>query len=209
MRTGKERDVWLHDMCVEVATASQCLSRKIGAILVRDKSIVSTGYNGPPRGVRTCDRRWYVDEEMCKVAGLEDLGFIHDKDLDKKVEGICPRYLPEMGFKSGEGLEWCVAGHAERNALINAARFGIATKGTTMYMDCGFPCTPCMVEIINAGIVEIVVTKAEFYDQSAEYVLNESSLKWRIYSHLCEHEHLYKDPVTRVKQCKDCGKIYS
>ena len=86
--------------------------------------------------------------------------------------------------KSGEGLEWCVAGHAERNALINAARFGIETKGTTMYMDCGTPCTPCLVEIINAGIEEIVITKEHYYDQSAEYLLKESGLKWRIYSHL-------------------------
>ena len=43
----------------------------------------------------TCDRIWYVDKEMCKVAGLEELSYIHDKKLDKKVEGICPRYLPE------------------------------------------------------------------------------------------------------------------
>jgi len=184
MRSGIEWDEWYHELCTVVAKKSQCHSRKIGAILVKDKAVVSQGYNGPPRGVRTCDKRWYVDKEMCKLAGLEELQYIHEEEIDKKIEGVCPRYLPEMGFKSGEGLEWCVAGHAERNALINAARFGIATKGLTMYMDCGFPCTPCMVEIINAGIEEIVVTKAEFYDVSAEYVLKESELKWRVYDHL-------------------------
>jgi len=184
MRTGQPRDVWLYELCHQVAKASQCLSRKIGAVLVRDKSIISQGYNGPPRGVKTCDERWLSDPELRKAAGFEQDDSEFLSMYNDKLEGICPRYIPEMGFKSGEGLDWCVAGHAERNALINAARFGIATKGTTMYMDCGTPCTPCMVEIINAGVEEIVITREHYYDQSAEYLLKESGLKWRIYDHL-------------------------
>jgi len=185
MRTGMEWDPWYHEICMTVAKKSQCLSRKIGAILVRDKTIISQGYNGPPRGVITCDERWYMDPEIQKKAGFENMKPMEFVKLYKdKLEGICPRYVPEMGFKSGQGLEWCVAGHAERNTLINAARFGISTKGTTMYMDCGVPCTPCLVEIINAGVVEIVVSKMTFYDQSAEYLLKQSGLKCRVYDHL-------------------------
>ena len=75
----------------------------------------------------------------------------------------------------------CVAGHAERNALINAARQGVATKGAKLYMNCGIPCTPCLVEIINAGIEEIIVTKLTYYDESAEYLVNNSKLKVRTY----------------------------
>ena len=184
MRTGMEWDEWYLELCKTVAKKSQCLSRKIGAILVRDKAVVSQGYNGPPRGVPSCDERWIADKSMRDAAGITD---IDEEFIDKYVsdlEGKCPRYVPEFGFKSGEGLEWCVAGHAERNTLINAARSGIATKGTTMYMDCGIPCTPCLVEIINAGVEEIVVTKMSFYDVSAEYVLNNSDLKVRLYNHL-------------------------
>ena len=190
MRTGMEWDEWYHELCIIVAKKSQCLSRKIGAILVRDKAVVAQGYNGPPRGVRTCDERWLVVYDNMRIAaGFETLDEVMtvsylEEVFKEKLEGICPRYVPEMGFKSGEGLEWCVAGHAERNSLINAARFGIATKGTTMYMDCGTPCTPCMVEIINAGVEEIVITREHYYDQSAEYLLKESGLKWRIYDHL-------------------------
>lgn len=185
MRTGMEWDEWYHDVCMTIAKKSQCLSRKIGAILVRDKAIISQGYNGPPRGVITCDERWFADPQMQIAAGLD--GFKPQEFVSKyaeELEGKCPRYAKEFGFKSGEGLEWCVAGHAERNTLINAARFGIETKGTTMYMDCGVPCTPCLVEIINAGVVEIVVTKMTFYDKSAEYLLNQSDLKCRVYNHL-------------------------
>jgi dCMP deaminase len=189
MRTGIEWDELYHETCTVIAKKSQCLSRKIGAILVNDKTIVCQGYNGPPRGVQTCDERWLNDPEMRIKAGFEtvdeEMTPSYLKEVFKeKLEGICPRYIPEMGFKSGEGLEWCVAGHAERNALINAARFGIATKGLKIYMDCGVPCTPCLVEIINAGIEEIIVTKMEFYDQSSEYLLDQSGIPIRVYDHL-------------------------
>lgn len=38
-----------------VATRSNCMKRKIGAVIVKDKRIVSTGYNGTPRGTRNCN----------------------------------------------------------------------------------------------------------------------------------------------------------
>ena len=199
-------DSYFFNMCKSVATNSSCLSRHIGAVMVRDKSIVSTGYNGPPRGVMTCDQRWFVDDEMTKKAGF-DVEKLDQKYSDS-LQGVCPRYVPEMGFSSGQGLEWCVAGHAERNALINAARAGIKTKGCKLYMDCGVPCTPCLVEIINAGIEEIIVTKYVFYDQSAKYLLEQSDLKIRLYTHFCEHKGLIPPSVLKGEKggfCSDCG----
>jgi len=47
-------DTYFHSICVAVASKSPCLSRKIGAILVKDHSIVSTGFNGPSRGIPHC-----------------------------------------------------------------------------------------------------------------------------------------------------------
>ena len=38
-----------------VAGRSTCLRRKVGAVLVRDRQILSTGYNGAPRGVSHCE----------------------------------------------------------------------------------------------------------------------------------------------------------
>ncbi|MFH1094896.1 MAG: deaminase [Candidatus Micrarchaeota archaeon] len=38
-----------------VAGRSNCMKRQVGAIIIRDKRIVSTGYNGTPRGVRNCN----------------------------------------------------------------------------------------------------------------------------------------------------------
>ena len=37
------------------ATRSNCRSRQVAAVLVRDCRIISTGYNGTPRGIRNCD----------------------------------------------------------------------------------------------------------------------------------------------------------
>ena len=37
-----------------VAKRSTCLRRAVGAILVKDKRIIATGYNGVPRGLRHC-----------------------------------------------------------------------------------------------------------------------------------------------------------
>ena len=55
--------------------------------------------------------------------------------------------------------------HAERNAILNAARTGVSTRGCTLLMaatdDTGAvwssnPCTACSIELIQAGIIEIV-----------------------------------------------------
>ena len=42
------------DIAQTVATRATCLRRKFGAIIVRDDVIVSTGYNGAPRGRKNC-----------------------------------------------------------------------------------------------------------------------------------------------------------
>ncbi len=164
-------DEYFLKVCDVVASNSKCLSRKIGSIVVKDKSIISTGYNGPPRGVPSCSERFCRDIKYAsELIRLEKNG----SDLTK-----CPRQI--LGFKSGEGLEWCPAGHSERNSLINAARHGIKMKGSIMYMNCNIPCSPCLIEIINAGIKEIVVTKLEYYDIMGEYLIKESGLKVREY----------------------------
>lgn len=172
------RDKWFYDLAATVASYSSCHSRRIGAVLVRDKSVISTGYNGPPRGVPTCDQRWHLDHKFLKK--YEEAYVNYKADL----KGVCPRRV--IGFPSGQGLEICPAGHAERNALINAARFGTETKGTKLYMTCAVPCTPCLVEIINAGVKEIIVADARIYDETAEYLLNNSNLMIRLFDFIAE-----------------------
>jgi len=177
-------DEYYLGICNAVAKNSKCLSRQIGAILVRDKSIISTGYCGPPRNVPHCGtERLKVDDEL--VEALTHKSENSSKRLPN-YSSTCPRQV--LGYKSGEGLEWCISGHAERNSLINAARNGIATRGTTMYMTCGTPCKDCTIEIINAGVVEVVVTALSQYDRYAlsRLMFESSGVKLRLYKHLEE-----------------------
>jgi dCMP deaminase len=47
-------DEYFANISRQVAERSTCLRRKVGAVLVRDKRILATGYNGAPSGVRHC-----------------------------------------------------------------------------------------------------------------------------------------------------------
>jgi dCMP deaminase len=48
-------DEYFMDIARVVASRSNCIKRKVGTILAVDRRIVSTGYNGTPRGVRNCN----------------------------------------------------------------------------------------------------------------------------------------------------------
>ena len=47
-------DEYFMEMAYIVSKRSTCLRRKVGAILVKDKHILSTGYNGAPKGLKHC-----------------------------------------------------------------------------------------------------------------------------------------------------------
>ena len=147
-------DEYFHNICIAVASKSPCLSRQIGAILVRNRSIVSTGYNGPARNYPHC--------------GPGELS---------SEKAVCPRKL--KGYKSGEGLVECPAAHAEGNCIANAARIGASTIGTTLYMNCIIPCKDCMILLVNAGVIEIVVEKTTFYHEMSEDIARHGNIRIR------------------------------
>ena len=139
----KEAKLWME--------RSKCLSRQIGAVLVRGKHVIATGYNGPPSGVPHCNWRDNNGNYVTPVSDTE--GYTVDYERFEPVDE-CPRR--RMGFPSGEGMEHCVAVHAEVNPIMQAAKLGISTEGATLYAYCGTPCVNCMKEIIQAGIKRIV-----------------------------------------------------
>jgi dCMP deaminase len=53
----------------KVATRATCLRRHVGAVIVKDKRILTTGYNGPPSGVRHCLEIGCLREEMNVPSG--------------------------------------------------------------------------------------------------------------------------------------------
>jgi dCMP deaminase len=176
----------------EIGKKANCSSRKIGAVLTRDNCIISTGMNGSPMGIPHCKDRFYSFEEVMTfaevVASSIDLEYIKDKqskghykDSEENFKPGCPRRI--LGFPSGTGLSLCNAGHAERNALILAARNGIKTCGSTLVCYCGIPCKDCIIEIINAGVESLVCLKTDItYDNYNIWLLNNSNISVRTYS---------------------------
>lgn len=162
-------DEYFHIMCQAAALKSPCLSRQIGALLVKDNSIVSTGYNGPPRGIPHCGiERIEADPGLCQALA----------DISRGLKAItCPRKL--LGYESGTHMELCPAQHAEENAVSNAARLGVSVRGSSLYMNSLIPCQKCFGTLINAGIVEIVVDEVTVYDEHTQFLINNSNIKIR------------------------------
>jgi dCMP deaminase len=53
----KQRPSWdeyFLDIARAIAMRSNCVKRKVAALIIKDKRIISTGYNGTPRGVKNC-----------------------------------------------------------------------------------------------------------------------------------------------------------
>ncbi|MCK5252621.1 MAG: cytidine/deoxycytidylate deaminase family protein, partial [Thermoplasmata archaeon] len=115
---------------------------------VKNKRILTTGYNGAPRNLRHC------------------------------LETGCLR--EQMGVNSGERHELCRGVHAEQNAIIQSAVFGVSVEGGTLYTTT-FPCVLCSKLVINAGLVEIVYDEGYADDLSKE-LLAESGILLRHYS---------------------------
>jgi len=46
------------NIATEIASASKCVSKQVGAVIVKDGRILSTGYNGTPAGYQNCCDYW-------------------------------------------------------------------------------------------------------------------------------------------------------
>jgi len=81
-----------------------------------------------------------------------------------------------MNIPSGQRYELCRSVHSEQNAIINAARAGVSTFGSRMYLYSvkldengkiipvnAFPCFICKKEIVNAGIAEVACHQVSGY----------------------------------------------
>ncbi len=140
-----DNDTYFMHMAELVATRSTCLRRNVGAVVVKEKRVLTTGYNGAPKGLKHC------------------------------AEVGCVRM--ENHIQSGTRHELCRGVHAEQNAVIQAAYFGVSIKDSIIYTT-NFPCVMCAKILVNAGIAEIVY-KDDYVDELSKKVLDESKVKVR------------------------------
>jgi dCMP deaminase len=109
-----------------VSTRSTCNSRPTGAVLVKDRQILATGYNGSMPGAPHCSDQIMPDgSPYCHRRALRVA------DVDK--------------------YNYCRASHAEANAIAQAARHGVAIKGASLYVTLE-PCFVCLKLLATAQI---------------------------------------------------------
>lgn len=111
------------EICRTMARRTTCPRRAVGAVIVNENHVLTTGYNGAPKG------------------------FPHP------IETGCIR--EELGIPSGEYSDVCPCLHAEQNAIVQAALFGVSVRDGILYCTTQ-PCVSCARMIANAGIRRIV-----------------------------------------------------
>jgi dCMP deaminase len=124
------------DIAERVALRSTCPRRSVGAVIVKQKRILATGYNGAPSGMDHCT----------------DVGCL-------MVDDHCIRTL-----------------HAEQNAIIQAAQFGVGTLGAEIYSTSS-PCTSCVKMIINAGMTKVWYSEG-YPDETAFRFMEEAGIEF-------------------------------
>jgi dCMP deaminase len=117
-----DHDTYYMQIAMAVRERADCKGQKVGAVIVLKNRIISTGYNGTPTGMRNCS------------------------------DGGCHRCAHRgTHYAPGTAYDLCICVHAEQNALLSAARFGISVDGATLYTTTQ-PCFGCLKEMLQAGI---------------------------------------------------------
>ena len=80
---------------------------------------------------------------------------------------------PRTNVASATKLEMCKAVHAERQTLLKCAFYGLNARKSTLYLYTGVPCKDCLLELIQAGVKEIVCQNDTFYDELSKDILSE------------------------------------
>lgn len=129
MRPNK--DEYYLKIALTVSKRSTCLRRQYGAIIVKNDEIISTGYNGAPRGKKNC----------C------DIGTCPRKDLEHGTNyEICKSVHAEMNAIIS----------AARKDMIGSTLYLAGTEnGKVIHAE---PCSICKRLIKNAGIEKVIAT---------------------------------------------------
>lgn len=139
-RTSKEN--YYLDIADAVLQRSTCLRRMYGAIIVRNDEIISTGYNGAPRGRINCTDAGRCARVEMKIPSGERY------ELCRSVHAEANAIISASRRDMVGSTLYLVGKDAQTGALL-----GDATS-----------CAMCRRQVINAGISKVVIrkTKTEF-----------------------------------------------
>jgi len=114
-------DEYFMEMAMLTAKRSTCMRRNVGAVIVQDKHIIATGYNGAPKGIPHCEEiggclREKMNipsgerHELCRALHAEQNAIIQAATLAQSIEGasiyitnqpcvICSKMIINAGIK--------------------------------------------------------------------------------------------------------------
>lgn len=151
---------------------SKCLKRQVGAIIVvKDRFVVSSGYNTVPLGQDECifeyANKCYRDKKSAELFNrmkfCPECGGEFNKDQNNKIcaNSQCIYYnnsgLLKKNLTYGKGLDVCRSLHAEESAILQSSHLGggVSLEGAALYSTT-FPCMLCAKQIIDVGINKVV-----------------------------------------------------
>lgn len=112
------------------AEHSTCRKRQVGAVLVKNRRIISCGYNGTPSGMPHCDSFFHTEED-CKCLGGSGHSLHHEFSAKYEL-------------------------HAEQNCIAFAAKSGSCIDDSCILYVTTAPCSDCAKLIVAAGIKKVV-----------------------------------------------------
>ena len=126
----------------------------------------------------TCDRG-RVGSVIVKDKRLIAAGYVGAPSGCKRCDDI-GHEMNTVDYGKGDIHQHCVrTAHAETNAIVQAARFGIKTEGSTLYCMMT-PCYACAKNIINAGVVRVVSEKDYHAGKRSKEIFKEAKVKYEL-----------------------------
>ena len=149
------------DIAETVLERSTCLRKCYGAIIVKNDEIISTGYNGAPRGRKNCSELGYCMREKLKIPRGERY------EMCRSVHAEANAIIS-----------------ARRSDMIGAVLY-LVGKNTVdgSYAKNSSSCAMCKRQVINSGILKVVIrdTKDTFrIIDVEEWIQNDDSLDGRM-----------------------------
>lgn len=144
------------DIADAVLHRSTCLRRQYGAIIVRNDEIISTGYNGAPRGRKNC-----IDLGFCRREAL-------NVPSGERYE-LCRSVHAEQNAIIS----------ASRRDMIGGSLYLVGREVRTGALTDAVPCSMCKRTIINSGIKEVIARNADgsfLITDVNEWIENDESL---------------------------------
>ena len=133
-----------------VAEQSTCCRMHVGAVLVKDNRVISIGFNGTATGQEHCE------DHFAKVYQTE---YAQEFPTYEDYHSSRTFYDAHGKFSNENEL------HAEQNAILFAAKNGISTAGSTLYVTYS-PCVNCAKVIVAAGVTRVFYK--HLYDRSQD-----------------------------------------